>query len=300
MSDSNSVIEDETVVQDDAQNDVQDELPAGDAVNDETVAADTPSEEPASDDEEVVITIGEEQPTPEEEEVARAPAWVKELRKQNREKDRALRERDAEIARLKGSPAQPEAEAIGPKPTLASCEYDEDEFERKLSAWHDKNRSISEAKAAKDAEAKKAQEAWQAKLAEFNKAKTAIKVKDFEEAEANLTDAFSSVQQGILIDGADNAAVLTYALGKNPKKLKELASITNPVKFAFAVAKLETQLKVTPRKTAPVPDRVVRGNASVVPGSVDPMLKKLQEQADRTGDRSAVAKYIREQARKAA
>ena len=46
-----------------------------------------------------------------------------------------------------------------------------------------------------------------------------------------------------------------YALGKNPKKAKELGEITDPVKFAFAVAKLETQLTVTSRKQVPPPEK---------------------------------------------
>lgn len=100
-------------------------------------------------------------------------------------------------------------------------------------------------------------------------------------------------------DDAKTSALLRYALGKNPKKAKELAAITDPVKFTFAIAKLEDKLKVAPRKTAPPPDTVVR---SSVAGSaaVDSALKRLQDQADKTGDRTKVAAYLRSKARQAA
>jgi hypothetical protein len=56
-----------------------------------------------------------------------------------------------------------------------------------------------------------------------------------------------------MLQGADNPALVVYALGKNPKKAKELSEIKDPVKFAFAVAKLEKELKVTNRRAAPHP-----------------------------------------------
>jgi hypothetical protein len=81
-----------------------------------------------------------------------------------------------------------------------------------------------------------------------------------------------------------------YALGKNPKKLKELASITDPVKFAFAIAKLETQLKVSNKKPAPPPEKVVGGTAPIR-GAVDSTLERLRADAERTGDYSKVFAY---------
>ena len=102
------------------------------------------------------------------------------------------------------------------------------------------------------------------------------------------------------MQGSENPALVVYALGKNPKKAKELAAISDPVKFAFAVAKLETQLKVTPRKTAPVPERQIRGSAQLS-GAVDSTLERLRAEADKTGDRTKVAAYLNAQrAKKAA
>jgi hypothetical protein len=103
-------------------------------------------------------------------------------------------------------------------------------------------------------------------------------------------EVFSITQQGVLLQGADNPALVVYALGKNPAKAKELASITDPVKFAFAVAKLEKDLKVTNRRQAPAPERIVTGTGRSS-GAVDSTLERLREDAARTGNMTKVIAY---------
>lgn len=238
---------------------------------------------------EVVVTIGEESPTSDEDE-NRAPEWVRELRKSNREKDRRIRELEEQA---KASAPAAQATVLGQKPTLQSCEYDEERFDRELEAWHERKRVADAEEQNKRTAAEQSRKAWEARLENHSKLKSELKVKDFDDAEAAVEATFSVTQRGLIVHGADNSALLFYALGKNPQKAKELASISDPVKFAFAVAKLETQLKVQPRKNAPVPERAVRGNASTA-GTVDSQLARLEAEADRTGDRSKVAAYRRE------
>ena len=243
---------------------------------------------------EVVVTLGDEPPPAEEEDTASAPQWLKDLRKKNREMVRALREKDAELSRLKGgSAAQPDAPVLGPKPTLASCDFDEAAYEQKLDEWHTTKRTVDE-QARKQEEAKRAQQAaWEKKLAAFDEAKAKLRVPDFDEADAVVDDTLSVVQRGILIDCAKDPAALKYALGKNPAKLKELAAIENPAHYTWALSQLETKLKVEPRRAAPPPDRVVRGSGSLA-GTTDKTLDALRAEADKTGDRSKVAKYLRD------
>ena len=69
-----------------------------------------------------------------------------------------------------------------------------------------------------------------------------------------------------------------------------MSEITDPVKFAFAVAKLEKDLKVTNRKSAPPPERVVSGTGRSS-GSVDSTLERLREEASRTGNVTKVIQY---------
>jgi hypothetical protein len=257
----------------------------------------TPAEfTPAPDEEEVVITIGG--PPPEAlEEAKEAPQWVRDLRKADREKARLLREKDEEIAKLKGKTA-PDEIVVGERPAIADFEFDETAHNNALDAWYARKTAVEAKK--REVEAAQAAEVseWEAQVAAHNKAKTVLKVADYEDAEASALEIFSQTQQGIIVTGATNSAIVIYALGKSPAKAKELAAIKNPVKFAFAVAKLEEKMNVTPRKAPPPPEKPLQGNASV--SNSDPKLAKLEAEADRTGDRTAVAAYRREQRAKAA
>ena len=235
----------------------------------------------------VVVTIGEE-PPPQEEEQAHAPEWVRELRKNYRELQREKRELEE---KLKGTTtAETKPAALGQKPKLEEHDYDTDKYEAALANWYEQKRKVDEQAAKAEAEAKAANDAWQAKLASYGKAKTELKVKDFDDAEHVAQETFSQTQQGIILQGAENPALLIYALGKNPKKAKELASITDPVKYAFAVAKLETQLKVSQRKAPPPEDTIVRGTGSSS-GAVDSTLERLRADAAKTGDYTKVTQY---------
>ena len=184
----------------------------------------------------------------------------------------------------------PQPAALGQKPKLDEHDYDTDKYEAALANWYEQKRKVDEQAAKAEAEAKAANDAWQAKLTSYGKAKTELKVKDFDDAEHVAQETFSQTQQGIILQGAENPALLIYALGKNPKKAKELASITDPVKYAFAVAKLETQLKVTQRKAPPPEDTIVRGTGSSS-GAVDSTLERLRADAAKTGDYTKVTQY---------
>ena len=241
--------------------------------------------------EELTVSIGEEeQPTEEEEERHNAPAWVKELRKERKQLARENRELKAKLA---APPAQPQQVVIGPKPTLAGHDYDEEKFEAELSAWHEKKRKVDEDIAKKQAAETAANADWNKRLDAYKNAPTRKKMEDFDDAEAAALDVLSVTQQAIIVRGIespDAQAAMIYALGRTPKKAKEIAAIQDPVQFAFAIAKLESQMKVTPRKTAPTPDKAVRGSAPVS-GAVDKKLAQLEADADRNGDRSKLIAY---------
>jgi len=245
---------------------------------------------PEADDDEVMVTIGEEAPPPEEH--AQAPEWVRELRKQHRQLQREKRELEERLKTVSQPAERPIA--VGKKPTLEEHDYDAEKYENELAAWFERKRKADEAEARARAAEAEANQAWQAKLDGYGKAKADLKVRDFEDAEAQVSETFSVTQQGVLLQGADNPALLVYALGKNPSKAKELAAIKDPVKFAFAVAKLETQLKVQNRKAATPPEKTVRGTGPVS-GAVDSTLERLRADAERTGDFSKVMAYKRQQ-----
>ena len=272
----------------------------GGATNDESGNADDKgttnnagNEDAGEGDDTVVVSIGEEAP-PADDEHATAPEWVRELRKTNREDKRRIRELEEKLnaaGRTETKPVQ-----LSKKPTLEEHDYDAEKFEAALDNWHQQKRIVDEQNAKAEAEAKATQDAWQAKLNGYGEAKAKLKVKDFDDAEDVAKELLSITQQGIILQGAENPALVIYALGKNPAKVKELASINDPVKYAFAVAKLETQLKVTQRK-APPPERTVSGTGRVA-GTVDSTLERLREEASKTGDYTKVVQYRNQQKRK--
>ena len=237
------------------------------------------------DSDEVVVSIGEEAPPPEEH--TPAPEWVKELRKTNRELQRQNRELQA---RAQAAPPETKPVVIGNKPKLEDHDYDADKYEEALTNWFERKRQADDVNAKQEAEVMNQQKAWQSKLDGYGKAKAELRVKDFEDAEAVAQELFNITQQGVMLQGADNPALVVYALGKNPKKAQELAAIKDPVKFAFAVAKLEKDLKVTNRRAAPPPERILSGTGRSS-GAVDSTLERLREDAARTGNMTKVIAY---------
>lgn len=233
---------------------------------------------------ELVVTIGDGSPTSEEEqEQAAAPEWVRELRKAHREDKKRIRELEE---KLNAQTAEIKPAALGNKPKLEDFDYDSERFEKELESWYERKRE-HDAEQAKARDAEEAQKReWQAKLDAYNAEKSKLRVRDYEDAEMVAQESLNVTQQGIILHGSDNPALLTYAIGKNPKKAKELAAIQDPVKFAFAVAKLEKELKVSNRK-APPPERVVSGSGSTSPVVTGSNLDRLKAEAQRTGDYEA-------------
>jgi hypothetical protein len=248
--------------------------------------APTPAEEPES----VIVTFGEEPAVKEED--RKDPKWLRELRKTHREtvkEKRKLEEKLREYEQAK----TPEV-TIGPKPTLEGCEWDPERYEEDLTRWYETKRKKDEAEAKAKAQEEEQTKAWQARVEDYGKAKTSLEVDDFEEAESEVFSTLSQVQQGILIQGCTNPAQMVYALGKSPAKAKELASITDPVKFAFAAAKLEAQIKMSKRNPIPPPEKVPQATGRNISGTVDSTLERLREEAARSGDYTKVTAYKRQ------
>ena len=240
-------------------------------------------------DGELVISVGDEEIPTEDEEVSKAPEWVRQLRKEHRELKRRNKELEAKLqATMQPDPVV----SLPPKPKLEDFDYDPEKFEAKLEEWYTIKKKHDEQQEAMRRAQEEIQKAWQERLDAYNRAKSELKVRDYEDAESSVQEHFNVTQQGIIVQGLDNPALVVYALGKNPKKLAELASIKDPVRFAVAVAKLETQLKVSTRKPPPPPPKITSGGAPVS-GSVDSTLERLRAEAERTGDYTKVIQYKR-------
>jgi len=254
--------------------------------------ADETTPEAAADedaiDDEVEVSIGDK-PVQAEEPKQAAPAWVRELRRRERELTREVRELRAKVQAPQQGENQPPA--AGAKPKLEDHDYDAERFETALSGWFDRKRGVDD-HAAKQRQSEETQkQAWQARLDAYGKAKASLHVRDYEDAEGHVTESLNVTQQSIIVSGAENPALVTYAIGKDPAKLKELAAISDPVKFAFAIAKIETQLKVNPRKPSAAPETVIKSTTRLAGGGHDQVLERLRDEADKSGDFTRVIAY---------
>ena len=241
---------------------------------------------PDDTDEELIVTIGEETP-PQQDDESRAPEWVRKVRKDNREKDRRIRELEALVGRAE----QQKQTQLGPKPTLESCDYDADLFERRLDSWKErKTVADRQAAEARETEAKR-QEYFNSKFETYTarKKEVAGKIRDFDDVEETVLHALDDTQRGVVLAHAKDPALLLYAIGKDEKRLAELAKLSDPVEFIFAVARMETQMRTQSRKPASAPETRITGSA---PSSgSETQLNKLREAAEKTGDYTKVIAY---------
>lgn len=253
------------------------ETPEAEATTPEAAA---PEPEPEG---ELVIQIGDEEPEPEPEQ---APEWVRNLRRENRELQKRLKE-------IEAAKAQEEAPTLPAKPKLDDFDYDTEAFEAALEAWYETKRTVE----AKEAEARKAQEqaqqSWEAKVAAYQEAKTKVSFADFDDAEAFVQDTFDATQQGLLIKVAKDAPTLVYALGKNPKAAANLAQIKDYAEFVAEAVRLEMNVKTT-RKPATSPEKTVTVPTGLGVTAADNTLERLREEAAKTGDYSKVMAYRRQ------
>lgn len=261
--------------------DREDEVIEGDVVVED---GETPSAN--DDDAPLIVQFGDEEP--EEDDAAGAPEWVKDLRKANREQAKRIKE-------LEASSGAAKPDKLGPKPTRADFDYDDDAYDAALNKWYeDKVKHDAEVSEA-EKQQQEAAKAWQARLDDHTakKAVLAKRAPDLDEAEAFVLDTFDTTQQAILIDIADDSAVLGYALFKNPTKAKELAAERSHPRFTKRLALLEATMKTGTRKPPPPADKDIAGSGGTG-GAVDGELERLRAEAEKTGDLSKVLAYKRQ------
>jgi hypothetical protein len=232
---------------------------------------DTTEADADDDSDELTVTFGDDAP---EAEASEETPVIREMRRKLREADRERKALQKQLSERDG-PAQND---LREKPTLAAHDYDQDAFESDLITW------VSE-KQNHEAKAKAVTQEWDQKVQTYVKAKASLRASDFPEAEAAFMAEIDTNRQGMLLDAVERPELVILALGRNPEKLAEIAAITNPVKYAAALARLETQMKVSTRK-APAPERKVTGSAPAG-GASKAKLEAVKAEADKTGDYTA-------------
>ena len=262
-----------------------DDAPGQSPPNGETEQSDVQTDPQTLD-----ITIGDE-PLPD---TQPAPDWVKNLRRENREDKKRIKELES---RLQQSSPDKTLE-LGPEPTLDGCDYDEVRFKQEFKAYQNRERQIEEQKTAKQREQQAQQDAWNAKLQSYSQARKNLKAPDYEEMEGIAQDILNQTQQGLVVQYAKDPALMMYVMGKNPTKARELANLSDPIEFTVQFKELEKQIKMNAQRNAPPPpESVVTGNARAS-GTVDSHLERLRSEAEKSGDYSKLMEYKRQQRRK--
>lgn len=199
---------------------------------------------------------------------------------------------EKELADLRAK-LPPEAPTLTAKPTLDQFDYDEDKFQAAWETWIDQRDALNRADQAKLDAQRKEQEAIDNFKKSYAARKESLGVDDFDEAEAEVGSLLNQTQAGLLMRGADDPAVLVYALSKSPARLMDLAKITDPVKFTVAVAKMEIAL-ATKKTSRPKPEeRISTERTSSGFNKTSTELEKLRAKAVLSGDYTEVSAYKR-------
>ncbi|MEP8883516.1 phage capsid protein [Enterobacter kobei] len=242
-------------------------------VQEPEVKAETESEQAEEQPEEYSLRVGDEEiPLTEEDDDhvdgQPAPQWVKDLRKNNREKDKELRELRRQLEQVQSRPAeqqpQQQTDVIPPKPTLESCEYDETAFEQAMTDWHEKKSRAEQQKQQQERQQQENIQKFQQRLQKHQERATKLPVKDYRETEEIVRRELPVIQQEILIHAADEGSeLIAYALGKNPQLRQRVAAETDPIRAAFLLGQISKQVSLAPKpKKAIKPEPEVRGGGA--------------------------------------
>jgi hypothetical protein len=249
--------------------------------NEETAAegqGDAESSEQEGEPEDVVIAIEGVEPEQEEDQ-QNDREWLRNLRKEHK----ALKKRNRELEQQLQSPqAQPLVPDIGPKPTLESCEYDPDAYEKKMADWWEAKAKADKIKEAKQAEQEAAKREWQSTLDTYKGHKEALGIADIEDIESDVVAALGAEKHAIIVASMDNPAKVTAALGMNKALLEKFSSMKSLPRMVAELAKLEDKMTVQ-KRTKPAPERRISGAgkpAAVTKQSLD----DLKEECLRKGD----------------
>lgn len=222
----------------------------------------------------------------------RETGLVKHLREEIRKRDAIIAERPS-----------PQKVELGPKPTLAGCDYDEERFEAELDTWKAREGEAKQQQTAAEQQSQKVRQEFEQREQAYvaQKAKLPFPPEVVEEREQVVRSTLNQVQMATITMVAEDSALTVQALGRRPDLLAAFSKTENPLKLAYELGKIDAKgLKVMPKRQVTAPEEIAQGSGSVSLGKVDKHLERLEREADASGDRSKVIAYKREQRLKAA
>lgn len=196
-----------------------------------------------------------------------APKWVTDLRKNYREKDKELREMRRKLEEIQSKPVevqQPQADVIPPKPTLESCEYDEEAFEKAVTDWHEKKSRVEQQKQQQERQQQEYQQKFLQRVEAHKQRAAKLPVKDYQEMESIVLSELKPIQQEIIIHCADEGSeLIAYGLGKSQQLRQRVAAETDPIRAAFLLGQISKEVHLAPKpKQAIKPEPEVRGGGA--------------------------------------
>lgn len=266
----------------------------------EQEVAEKPTAEVEDDDaeeDEVVVSIGEPPPPKTEEQDGdgdgddiesrvKANAAFAKMRKEKREAEQKLAALQRQLDQQRPAPA---ALTLAKEPALEDddVDYDQAKFRAKTIAWA---KQKAEVDAASAQAAKAATDKLSSYMASMGKVKVGEASVSPKEAHDVVISSFSVDQQNALLQYTDASHLVVLALGNNPDEATRLANITDPVKFAVALGRLEEKIKVTSmRKPSTSPEKSPTGGRS--PAATDTTRARLEKKADDSGDYTELLAY---------
>jgi hypothetical protein len=185
--------------------------------------------------------------------------WKERVR--NAEKDKEALASENELLRLQNEQLQERLASGQVKPRPKAADFGStDDFEKAEREWLDERitKGVTETlrKAAPAAPARGAGgDDDEAALDAHYERSAKLKAADFDEAENEVIGAIGKDAARHIITTFPNSEAVMYALGKNPKKLEEIAGLLKraPVKAIVALTKYADSIQLKPRKKAPDP-----------------------------------------------
>jgi hypothetical protein len=218
--------------------------------------------------------------------------FLKDFRKREREKDKENRELKRRLAAYEANPSDENLE-LPKKPKLAEFDYDDDAYEKALDNWHSQKQKIESVKQTQQQQIAQQQAEFNTKLQAYNENVTKLNIdrSKFTEAEEVVKSIFDAQQQSIMVLYAKDPTKLVYSLGRDEDIAEDLAKITDPIKFAVAIARHEGNLNMKPTKTVPQAERKVNAGANAPAVSADKKLAQLRTKAEQTSNYTELLAY---------
>lgn len=202
-----------------------------------------------------------------------APEWVKQMRKENRELKK----------QLKQTPQQPQVAQLREKPTITDHDFDSDAYEADLEQWFNEKAQHDEVVNTQKAKDEAIDNRYISSVDKMRKI-----APDYDDVEETVVSTLSPEKQALLKIGIEDTAKLVYALGKSPNKLAELEQL-DPVSFVKQLGIMEFQM--TQKSRNPNKPQPKSHELTGVAGGGDGKLAKLEAEAAKTGDRTAIREY---------